>query len=405
MGNLWRRFWLMAVLPEELPEPDCPPIRLRILGEDLVAFRDSNGFVGIVQSFCPHRRAPLFFGRNEECGLRFVYHGWKFDVSGRCVDMPNEPPQSTFKDKIQLTAYPSREWGGAVWVYMGPPEFEPELPQLEWTLVPAAHRSINKWIQEANWVQCMEGDIDTSHVSFLHSRVAEDGTGLNNAARDEISADRHPQLTVIDTEYGFTYGGRRTLGSDRYYWRVTQWLLPTYSLIPTPTGDYGTTTWVPVDDHHTVRFAIGTSPTRPVEPSQLFNSMQNVWGPFKLEDGQVIDTYAPRENKSNLYGLDREMQRTINYSGMSSIRTQDQAMTEGMGYVCDRTQEHLGSSDLAVIAARRRLLKFARDLEQGIEPYAARHGELYRVRPLDIITATERLDQLLEEGRDLVKVS
>src|SRR3569833_735334 len=157
LGELFRRFWLPVLLPSELPQPDSDPIRVRILGEDLVAFRDSNSKVGFIQNNCPHRGASLFFGRNEEAGLRCVYHDWKFDVTGTCVDMPNEPAESDFKDKVTVTAYPCEEAGGVVWVYMGPPEKKPMLPCLEWMFVPPEQRVVSRYIQENNWVQGLEG--------------------------------------------------------------------------------------------------------------------------------------------------------------------------------------------------------------------------------------------------------
>src|SRR5205823_8412740 len=166
MGELFRRFWLPVLLPEEVPEPDSPPVRLKVMGEYLVAFRESNGQVGIVEAFCPHRRAPLFFGRNEECGLRCVYHGWKFDASGSCVDMPSEPPESDFKERIHIKSYPAREWGGAIWVFMGPTEAQPELPELEWATLSPAHRRVGMWLVESNWLQVLEVNVDTAHVCF-----------------------------------------------------------------------------------------------------------------------------------------------------------------------------------------------------------------------------------------------
>ncbi|MDE3077479.1 MAG: Rieske 2Fe-2S domain-containing protein, partial [Chloroflexota bacterium] len=229
MGELLRRFWLPALLDDEVPQPDCEPMRTRILGEDLVAFRDTNGKVGIVSAFCPHRRAPLFFGRNEECGLRCVYHGWKFDVDGTCVDMPSEPPESNFKDKIQLAAYPTYEAGGVVWIYMGPRERQPERPPaLPFTLVPKEERSNVKFLVEASFLQNLEGELDTAHVSYLHSFLQDDGSLNNLVRKDGYENDRHPRLTVIETDYGFVYGGRRTKPSGDYYWRVTQYLLPIY---------------------------------------------------------------------------------------------------------------------------------------------------------------------------------
>ena len=168
MGDLFRRFWLPALLSTELPEPDCEPVRLRLLGENLVAFRDSEGRVGVVDNFCPHRRASLFYGRNEEGGLRCIYHGWKFDVNGDCVDMPSEPAESNFRDKVKVKSYAAEDFGDVIWIYMGPPELKQPLPQFEWARVPANQRRVQRWIQDCNYMQALEGDLDSTHVSFLH---------------------------------------------------------------------------------------------------------------------------------------------------------------------------------------------------------------------------------------------
>src|SRR3954452_8570675 len=217
MGEFLRRFWLPALLSDELPQADGDPIRIRVLGEDMVAFRDTNGQVGIVDAFCPHRRAPLYFGRNEECGLRCVYHGWKFDTTGQCIDMPSEPPESDFKERLSVRAYPAREWGGAVWIYMGPPESQPPLPALEWATVAPEQRRVAMWIVESNWLQVLEGNVDTAHVSFLHSAV--DGIP---GVREEGVVDKAPRLMVMENEIGFAYGGRRAAQDGQFYWRVTQ---------------------------------------------------------------------------------------------------------------------------------------------------------------------------------------
>ncbi|MFI5265832.1 MAG: Rieske 2Fe-2S domain-containing protein [Chloroflexota bacterium] len=398
MGALFRRFWMPAFLADELPEPDGAPIRIRLLGEDLVAFRDSNGRIGAIDAYCAHRRAPLFFGRNEACGLRCAYHGWKYDVEGICVDMPSESPESNFRDKLRLKAYPCREYGGVVWVYMGPADKVPELPRLEWAELAASRRTISYWINQANWLQGMEGDIDTSHVSYLHSRLKPD-TGMG-VVRPEGRVDGAPRLSVQDTDAGFAYGGRRTLPEGRYYWRVTQWLLPAFSLIPAYSQPKSCTGWMPVDDHHTLRFSFLFNAEGPMAAPVAGRATPREWGPFELPDGGVIDTWIPEQRKRNLYGLDRQRQRTDNYSGIEGISTQDRAMTEGMGYVCDRTQEHLGTSDVAIIAARRRLLRMVRDLQQGIEPYVASHGDLYRVRALDVISDESELPALLESNAE-----
>jgi nitrite reductase/ring-hydroxylating ferredoxin subunit len=398
MGELFRRFWLPVMVPEQLAEPDGEPARIRVLGEDLVAYRDTNGQVGIIDSFCPHRRAPLYFGRNEECGLRCVYHGWKFSASGECVDMPSEPPESDFKDRIRIKSYPAREWGGAIWTYMGPPENEPPLPALEWATVPEPNRRVAMWIVESNWLQVLEGNVDTAHVSFLHS--ANDGIP---GVREEGLVDKAPRLMVIENDVGFAYGGRRATRDGQYYWRVTQFLMPMYTLIPGPGWPRACVGVVPIDDHHTIRVQIGYNPEEPLVGEGRFTGRE--LGEFRLSDGATIDTWIPTENRANRYNLDREMQRRVNYSGIQGIETQDRAMTEGMGYVCDRTEEHLGTSDLAVIAARRVLEKRAQELQRGNPPAAAHTQEGFGARPLDVIAAEDNLGSLLTRHADDVRMT
>ncbi len=210
MGNLFRRFWLPVMLPSELPEPDCAPIRIKVLSEDLVAFRDTAGRVGFFKQACPHRGASMFFGRNEEGGLRCVYHGWKFDVTGACVDMPSEPAESNFRSKVRIEAYASAEWGGLIWVYMGPRDKQPPLPQYDWCLRHergeiAPDVKVWKWNQDCNYVQALEGNIDTAHITYLHRRGYTPRIGEQYG----ISPDSAPNVQVIPTEFGFTYSGRR----------------------------------------------------------------------------------------------------------------------------------------------------------------------------------------------------
>jgi phthalate 4,5-dioxygenase len=410
MGEFLRRFWLPALLSDELPQADGDPIRTRTLGEDLVAFRDSNGQVGIVDAYCPHRRGPMYFGRNEECGLRCVYHGWKFDTTGQCIDMPSEPAESDFKERLRIKAYPTHEVGGMIWVYMGPPEHQPERPpDMPFTLVPEAERRTGiKFLVEANWLQCLEGELDTAHVSFLHQTFGDDGTGIQNLVRnDGYTNDRHPRLFALDTDYGFVYGGRRAQRKGNYYWRVTQFLMPMTALIPSASGYAGgATIWMPIDDNHCWRYLVGGSrpvrewnsseppkpPTRAVLPTEP--------GTFRFPDGAEIDTRLAKFRRSNRYGLDREKQRTLSFTGIPFIPTQDQAMTEGMGYVCDRTEEHLGSSDVAIIHMRRTMLRMLDNFEKGMEPYAATHPDIYRVQPLDVESDHAELPDVLEEYRE-----
>src|ERR1700681_1179322 len=223
MGNLMRQYWVPAMLSSELPTPDCDPVRVLLLGEQLIAFRDSTGDVGLLQNHCPHRGASLFFGRNEESGLRCVYHGWKFDVDGNCVDMPNEPAESDFRTRIRAQTYPSAEWGGFVWIYMGPTEKQPPLPNYHWCTLPDASQSqVRKWMQESNYSQGVEGDLDSAHVGFLHRKLGQEERPINYGA---------PRLTTMETDFGFAYGARRPSGDD-YFWRVTTFTLPMFIMIP-----------------------------------------------------------------------------------------------------------------------------------------------------------------------------
>ncbi len=400
MGELWRRFWLPALLPAELPDPDCPPVRHQLLGENLVLFRDTTGRVGAIADSCPHRGASLFFGRNEEDGLRCVYHGWKFDTSGTCVDMPNEPAESNFKHKIRATAYPARDWGGLIWVYMGPPQLEPALPQIELCLVPDSHRYIGKALHENNFAQGIEGDIDSAHVSFLH-RTFDPSAEANQARRGtEFYEDLAPRLTFKETDYGFVYGARRTRTDGSYYWRVTQTLLPTWTLIPGPTWPCSGHAYIPMDDHHTWVFGYTFNPKQPLDPQHVENFKRGGGLAAQVHPG----TFKPVLNKENDYGIDRDVQRTRTYTGIFGGNAQDRAIVESMGYVLDRTVEHLGTSDIAVITFRRILMKLAQQLQKGVEPYAATHGDVYRVRRLDVVDPEAEFGMLLGKHAEVMHV-
>jgi phenylpropionate dioxygenase-like ring-hydroxylating dioxygenase large terminal subunit len=368
--------------------------------------------------YCPHRRAPLFYGRNEECGLRCVYHGWKFDAEGTCVDMPSEPAESDFKERLTIKAYPTYEVGGLVWIYMGPLEKQPTRPPcIEWTELPDSRRRIVKWFHENNYMQGIEGDIDTAHVSFLHSDNRPESARSNVNVNVNVNvnpsgqprnfftiADKHPRLTAMDTDYGMVYGGRRFMPDGTFYWRVTQWLLPSFSLIP-GRGRRGGTAWIPVDDEHCVRYSIGMTPDWDMDKSAADNRTPGGKPQqFTLSDGTIIDTMIPYGTKANQYQIDRELQKAGHYSGILSIPMQDKAMIEGMTRTVDRSLEHLGSSDIAVIAARRRLMKLARDLEHGVEPVAPTHPELYRVRPLDLLSTEPDFGALLEQHAEEAQV-
>jgi phthalate 4,5-dioxygenase oxygenase subunit len=377
MGELFRRFWLPALLPEELPAPDCPPVRFRILGEDLVAFRDTNGRIAFVQEACPHRRASLFFGRNEECGLRCVYHGWKFDVEGNCLDLPTERAGSGFKEKIHITAYPGADWGGLIWIYMGPPERRPPLPLYDWCVKPDnPHLRVWKWMQESNYAQGLEGNIDSAHVTYLHRWFDRPIPG----ARQQI-LDGAPEISVKETEFGFVYGARRDVADGRYYWRLTPFVLPVFTTIPGPAGGPGAGFFVlPMDDEHSWWWTITSTP-RPAPAATEPPYIELIPGTWRLT-----------RNKDNDYLIDREMQRTVNYTGLPTNRIQDAAMTDSMGAIVDRSDEHLGSTDIAIIFMRKLLLRMAQRLEDGVEPELPQHPERHRVWPLDTINNEPRME-------------
>lgn len=363
MGELLRRYWVPALLSEELPDPSSPPVRTKLMGERLVAFRRLDGAVGLIDEYCAHRCVSLFFGRAEEDGIRCPYHGWKYDIDGRCIEMPSEPPTSKFKDRIQLRSYPCRERGGVIWAYMGPPGAEPALAQLEWSMVPDDQVFISKRLQNCNFAQAMEGGIDSSHVSILHSDIA-----LWNPTRQfreivRVFDDTAPRFFVEPTDYGLLIAARRnTPEGTHYYWRITQWVMPWYTFIP-PDGDspIGAHAWVPIDDEHCWSWSINYHPDRKLAKREL-DSWRAGGGIHALA---IPGTFAPVQSASNDYLINRDIQRSLSFSGIKGIAMQDAAMQESMGDVVDRKREHLGRSDLAIVTARRRLLGAALALSQG----------------------------------------
>lgn len=379
MGELLRRFWLPALLAEELPAPDCPPVRVRLLGESLVAFRDSENRIGLIDAYCAHRGANLFWGRNEAGGLRCVYHGWKFDITGQCVDMPSEPAGSSFKDRVRLTSYPAREAGGVIWAYLGPPDCQPPLPQLEWTLVPADHRYVHKRFQACNYLQNLEGEVDSAHVSFLHKRFDVDaGATLSGQRLLNLARDHAPTFTVKETDFGLMIGACRDWDERQVYWRITQYLMPTSTLIPSePGAPVSFTAAVPIDDEHMWGYTVTWRPDRPLTREDVAR-IESWTGIYTEVDPR---TYRPIANRDNDYLIDRDKQRRESFTGIRGIREQDLAVQEDQrGPIADRTRERLGTSDTAIIAVRRRLLTAVRDLMRGVEPSEPHRVEAYRIR-------------------------
>jgi phenylpropionate dioxygenase-like ring-hydroxylating dioxygenase large terminal subunit len=317
-----------------------------------------------------------------------VYHGWKFDVTGTCLDMPNEPTESDFKHKVKAIAYPTEERGGVVWAYLGPQADKPRLPELEWTHVPETHRYVTKRLQACNFLQNVEGEVDSSHVSFLHSKGAAAASAgiqdLRSTLPDYMDRDRAPRFYVLPTDYGMLIGARRDAEADSYYWRITQFLMPSYTMIPVPVGaPVSFTGATPIDDEHMMGFTVTWHPDRPLTADE--RSQIESWLGIHTE----VDhrTFKPLRNIDNDYLVDRALQRSgRSYTGIRGIREEDLAVQEGMGPIFDRTIEHLGSSDLAVIAMRRRLLDAVRALaERGEAPYELSNADSYRVRSAALV--------------------
>ena len=392
--------WIPVLQSTDLPEADGAPLRVRLLCENLVAFRNSDGRVGLIDHVCAHRCASLFFGRNEENGLRCLYHGWKFDIDGRCVDVPNEPPGSKFNEQVRITAYPCVEKNGIVWTYMGPNGANPPpLPETGWALVPPNRRGALRYQRACNWLQSLEGDFDSSHLSFLHlafdpepQTTAPDQKAGIEYYRNVARMDKQPQLDVRETDAGVMYGARREADAGKAYWRVTQFMLPFYTSVPSFGGKNRDKIWVPLDDEHTMVWEPHWSSTR-----ELTEEEQKGWKDRVAPSGFVPDTddwlgkgrFAA--HAGNDYLLDRQRQKNINFSGLENATPiQDGAMQESMGPLVDRTREHLGASDAAIVWMRRRLVTAARQLQQRQEsPPGVNNPSVYHKHGDQLLLAGE----------------
>jgi phthalate 4,5-dioxygenase oxygenase subunit len=372
MGKLMRRYWVPILLSSEIAEPDCPQVRVQILGEKLLAFRDSDGQPGLIDEFCSHRGVSLYFGRNEENGIRCAYHGLKFTRSGECVDVPSAPQACKH---MGIKAYPCIERGGLVWAYMGPKDKQPAFPEVEWCVLPESHVFVSKRLQECNYLQAMEGGIDTSHVSYVHRyEVDDDPLHAGTKANDYIKADGNVIFDIEKTDYGLALYGRRNGEPDSYYWRVTQWLFPWFTLIP-PFGEHalGGHVWVPIDDHNCWAWSINFQPHRPLTAEERSHLAEGKGIHCDYEPGTDVPggTFRPKANKDNDYLIDRVAQKEKRaYSGVFGFAMQDASLQESMGSVQDHEKEKLLPTDRAIVMARRMLHDAAVGLEQGIEPPA-----------------------------------
>ena len=397
MGDLMRQYWLPVLLSAELT--DGVPLRVRLLGEDLVAFRGES-LLGLIAEACPHRRASLYYGRIEPDGLRCAYHGWKFDSAGRCVDMPNEPTDCRFADKVRTVSYPCRERNGIIWAYLGPRTELPPLPEFEWNTqadnIPFFWRSL----RYCNWLQALEGDIDSSHINWLHATFDEEDVstvpgrsvpGFWQTGVRLLRADPAPRIEVVDTEYGCLYSARRDHDGEREYHRVHPFLFPFHTMVGGGTegteGSFNGKAWVPMDDERTLILEWQYRPGKAWEDGERANlaKVRNPWG-FLPPTAEAGGAWRFRANRDNDYFLDRTLEKDRLSLGVLSNPLQDTAVQESMGAIVDRTKEHLGPADVMIIRVRKRLLAAARALRNNSAmPPGVDSPELYSVRPVGAI--------------------
>jgi phthalate 4,5-dioxygenase len=359
MGHLMRQYWVPAALSSEVAV-DGPPLRLKLLGENLIAFRDTSGRVGVLDHRCPHRCASLFFGRNEHNGIRCVYHGWKFDVTGQCLETANLPNSEAVRSRVKVKAYRVREKAGLIWVYMGRRQTAPELPQWRALDLPSERLSVWAAQRHCNYLQALEGDLDTSHVGFLHGGLAE--------VADPTVTNRAPNYKVVDTECGVMYAAHRPADERHTIWRYGSFSMPFWTQPPpAPLGsEVAARAWVPMDDTHTMLFSISSDTfvlaNRPNASQRTFlGGARGIMFDYEYLEN-TTDWYGRwrlKANSGNDYFIDREIQRNASFTGIEGLEIQDTAITESMGPITDHALEHLTPSDLMVARTRQRLLRAA----------------------------------------------
>ncbi|MAC79980.1 MAG: ring-hydroxylating oxygenase subunit alpha [Rhodobacteraceae bacterium] len=369
-GAVLRRYWQPAALSDELAG-NRPVVPVRLMGEDLVLFRDEDGQLGLIQRHCPHRGADMCFGRLEDNGLRCPFHGWHFNRDGQCVEQPAEPDGSKMHEQIKATSYPVQERNGIVFAYMGPGE-PPDFPEFDCFRAPDTHVFAFKGLWECNWLQAMEVGIDPAHASFLHRFLEDEDTResygkqfRDKAANTDIPMTKllrdypRPEIQVDETDFGLRLTALRHMEDGRTHVRITNQIFPEAICIPM-SREMTITQWhVPIDDENCYWYSMFTSFGEPVNKELMREQ--------RLKEHRLPD-YAPLKNKRNNYGYDPEEQGTQTYTGMGmDINVHDQWAVESMGAIQDRTQEHLGKSDVGLIRYRR-LLRAAIDaLEKGDE--------------------------------------
>jgi phthalate 4,5-dioxygenase len=399
MGELFRRYWQPVLLTEELPEDGCPPVRVKVLSERLIAVRTPEGEYGLMDEFCAHRGISLFFGRVEEGGIRCPYHGWKYSANGQAIDVPSELNNSEFCQNVKLRSYPLVKRGDLLWAYLGDPAHQPPLPEWEFATVPAAQTYTSKRFQDSNWLQALEGGIDSSHVTWLHGGGPE-GAGLEadplfkgSKGNEYNKADLKPYFEVVENVGGLLIGARRNAEEGTYYWRVTPWVLPNFTMVP-PRGDHPMHGhfWVPMDDETCWAWSFDYHPTRALTTVER-DAMKAGAG---VHSKNIPGTYLPMANKDNDYLINREKQRTGEwFSGVEGIAIQDSSLQESMGPIVDRTKERLVATDVGIIKARQKLRRAAEALRDSGETPVGTLPEHQRIRSVAIVLPA---DQPFVEG-------
>ncbi|MCM3566198.1 Rieske 2Fe-2S domain-containing protein [Hydrogenophaga intermedia] len=367
MGQLMRKHWTPVCLIEEVAEPDGAPVKARIYGEDLVVFRDSEGLVGVLDEKCPHRRASLVYGRNEEGGLRCLYHGWKMDVQGKVLEMVSEPSTSGLVEKVRHKAYPVKEWGGMVWAWFGPANEVPAFAPPAWAPTEDTRVSIAKVVLPCNWAQILEGAIDSAHSSSLHSsdmvpaRVDGAKATANNWLRP--STDKAPRMQVQRGEYGFRYAAiRRPIqnAATHDYVRSTVFVAP-YSVLIPPNNLYNVANVnVPMDDSNTAFYFIAWGHATQTPETETWRKFLRQTVGIDLDD-----RYHPLRNEANRFWQDRQAMKAGNFTGISGFPNQDVAMWISMGPIANRSDERLGASDMAIVEFRKQMLEELRAFQAG----------------------------------------
>lgn len=395
MGGLFRNYWLPVFASADL-EAEGQPQTVKILDETLVIFRDSAGNVGLMDHVCPHRGAPLLYGRNEDCGLRCVYHGWKFGVDGSVMDMPAEPVRSRLKEKVKIKAYPCVERGGVVWTYMGTADEadRPPLPNWEWNMVPDENVVITFRVQECNWLQALEGEIDSAHAPILHGRI-DDGGSINQWV---AKRDLRPKFECVRQDFGMSIAARRVLDDDTYYWRVNQFVMPCYSLVPPQSNEFYELSghaWVPIDDETTLCLMFSYRPDEPLHPKSrpVFvdghkgreTGHHSNPGHDNLGPEVPYGRYASKYRRETGYHFDYDLQKTTWFSGLPGLWVQDAACQSGVARIYDRSRENLCTSDTGIAMTRRMLIEVASAYEEsGALPERYNDPSLYQVRALSL---------------------